>query len=508
MSTVVLSKTSHHAHMRTAASSVCQQYSHSHHLHPARRADHPLRHHHHQAAHVSIPPSHIPLSKRQRLFALAYPAFRLGRDLGARLSCRRLYFSTHTTTDAKPLKSPSSSNNVQIFDFSSNSSPSSHQPTHANKSTQTSPRSKKRTAIRKWVQKSALYGAAASMLAVVFTLILDRNAEDISNWQLAVMKTLPLRLLSRLWGLVHSIDLPVWMREPIYMAWTRAFGCELSECEHPLSHHTNLASFFTRTLKPGLRPIDPHADIVSPCDAEITVFGEVTPEGRLDQIKGMSYDLKEFLGFAPPLSGPLLNSESTGSGSKLYYTVLYLAPGDYHRFHSSADWCINQRYHFAGQLFPVKPRLASFVPSLFTRNERIVLSGHWKHGFYSYSPVGAYNVGSMRINFDSELRTNRGAAKLARGRAGTADFRDFSDSPVHAHKGDEIGRFELGSTVVLVWEVKDGDFIFTFDEANRKIKMGMPLGVVRPRGSGVDPNVTPAQAHQTNLAISETKGSS
>jgi phosphatidylserine decarboxylase len=317
----------------------------------------------------------------------------------------------------------------------------------------------------------------------------------VSNWQLAVMKTLPLRFLSRIWGYVHSIDLPLWMREPVYMAWTVAFGCELSEAEHPLIYHKNLASFFTRSLKPGARPIDTTASMVSPADAEITVFGEVTPEGRLDQIKGMSYELKEFLGFTPPLAGPLINpASSSQTGSKMYFAVLYLAPGDYHRFHSSADWKITHRAHFAGQLFPVKPSLATFIPSLFTRNERIVLSGEWEHGFYSYTAVGAYNVGSMKLDFDPELKTNLGNAKLRRGLAGDGDVKEYSP-PISATKGDTIGRFELGSTVVLVWEVKDGDFVFTFDEKNRKIRYGMPLGIVKPRGAGVE-----AAAHHTTTS--------
>jgi phosphatidylserine decarboxylase len=293
------------------------------------------------------------------------------------------------------------------------------------------------------------------------------------------------------------------MREPVYMAWTVAFGCILDECEHPLTHHKNLASFFTRTLKPGVRPIDPHADIVSPADSEITVFGEVTPEGTLQQIKGMSYELKEFLGFTPPLSGPLLPPNSTSpTGSKMYFAVLYLAPGDYHRFHSSSNWCITSRHHFAGQLFPVKPSLATFIPSLFTRNERIVLNGHWKHGFYSYTSVGAYNVGSMKLEFDNDLSTNLGNVKLTRGKAVVdADTRIY-EPIIHAEKGDEVGRFELGSTVVLVWEVKDADFVFTFDEKNRKIKVGQAIGVVRPRGAhNVEHTEKESDPHHTTLGV-------
>jgi len=136
---------------------------------------------------------------------------------------------------------------------------------------------------------------------------------------------------------------------------------------------------------------------VSPVDGRVNCFGEVLPGGLVDQIKGMSYRVEDLLGH--PLPPP-------AEGSKMYYYVLYLAPGDYHRMHAPFECTVEERRHFPGALYPVAPSIARYIPSLFVRNERVVLSGAWKHGFMALVPVGAYNVGSMKLTFDDELDTN------------------------------------------------------------------------------------------------------
>ena len=156
----------------------------------------------------------------------------------------------------------------------------------------------------------------------------------------------------------------------------------------------------------------------------------------------------------------------------LYYCVVYLAPGDYHRFHSPASWVVEKRRHFAGELYSVSPYLQRTLPGLFTLNERVVLLGRWRYGFFSYTPVGATNVGSIRIHFDRELRTNslttdtaadRAAARAqarGEGHCGFAEATYARASSVlggHAlRKGEEMGGFQLGSTIVLVFEAPRG----------------------------------------------------
>ncbi|TGO60432.1 hypothetical protein BCON_0035g00080 [Botryotinia convoluta] len=193
----------------------------------------------------------------------------------------------------------------------------------------------------------------------------------------------------------------------------------------------------------------------------------------------------------------------------LYYVVVYLAPGDYHRFHSPTAWVAEKRRHFAGELYSVSPYLQRTLPGLFTLNERVVLLGRWRWGFFSFIPVGATNVGSIKINFDRELRTNslttdtaadRAAAEAAeRGESysGFAEATYEAASPIlHGHalrRGEEMGGFQLGSTVVLVFEAPKGTRPSLDEgwmgqkrkggwnwaiEKGQKVKMGEQLGWV------------------------------
>lgn len=194
---------------------------------------------------------------------------------------------------------------------------------------------------------------------------------------------------------------------------------------------------------------------------------------------------------------------STEHPTALYYVVIYLAPGDYHRFHSPTNWVVERRRHFAGELYSVSPYLQRTLPGLFTLNERVVLLGRWRYGFFSYVPVGATNVGSIKVNFDRELRTNSLTTDTAADRAAEEaaargePYTGFSEatyetaSPVlqgHAlRKGEEMGGFQLGSTIVLVFEAPSGKedeqgkvrggWHWKVDKG-QKVKMGQALGWV------------------------------
>ncbi|KAI9816653.1 MAG: phosphatidylserine decarboxylase 1 [Thelocarpon impressellum] len=183
----------------------------------------------------------------------------------------------------------------------------------------------------------------------------------------------------------------------------------------------------------------------------------------------------------------------------LYYVVVYLAPGDYHRFHSPTSWVVERRRHFAGELYSVSPYLQRTLPGLFTLNERVVLLGRWRWGFFSMTPVGATNVGSIKINFDRELRTNslttdtaadRAAEEAARRGEGYSGFAEATYEGAsrllggHALKrGEEMGGFQLGSTVVIVFEApasKEGErggWKWAVERGQR-IKMGHAMGWV------------------------------
>ncbi|KAJ4263153.1 phosphatidylserine decarboxylase 1 [Fusarium torreyae] len=199
---------------------------------------------------------------------------------------------------------------------------------------------------------------------------------------------------------------------------------------------------------------------------------------------------------------PWYDLVSPDQTTSLYYAVIYLAPGDYHRFHSPTNWVVDRRRHFAGELYSVSPYLQRTLPGLFTLNERVVLLGRWRWGFFSYVPVGATNVGSIVVNFDKELRTNSLLTDTAADRAaeeaasrgepyqGFAEATYEAASPVlrgHAlRRGEEMGGFQLGSTIVLVFEAPSGKTGENNEhsgwdwavEKGQKVKMGQALGRV------------------------------
>ena len=395
------------------------------------------------------------------------------------------------------------------------------------------------------------------------------------------MSTLPLKAMSRLWGRFNELTLPTFLRVPGFKLYSFVFGVNLSEVEETdLRKFPNLASFFYRTLKPGVRPLDPnHNALLSPADGRILQFGQIEG-GDIEQVKGMTYTIDALLGENSPtptissrthlnvprhnihelegdeelverdqefarvngisytlpdlLSGSKkkrkgavdhpkdesvaasaaavsevraelakswLDYLTPGSRHTLYYAVIYLAPGDYHRFHSPTNWVVERRRHFAGELYSVSPYLQRTLPGLFTLNERVVLLGRWRWGFFSYVPVGATNVGSIKVNFDRELRTNSlttdteadKAAEEAAHRGepylGYAEATyEAASSVLRGHalqRGEEMGGFQLGSTIVLVFEapaaVHDdkgrhvGGWQWTV-EKGQKLKVGQALG--------------------------------
>ncbi|CAG8614718.1 1737_t:CDS:2 [Ambispora gerdemannii] len=379
-------------------------------------------------------------------------------------------------------------------------------------------------------------------------------------WQVHVLGALPLRALSRLWGrLNNELTLPVWSREPLYRLYSSVFGCDLKEMEETdLKRYPNLGSFFYRSLKPSLRPIENNL-LVSPADGKMLSFGMIN-EGRVEQVKGVTYSLDAFLGLNKQtervtfitinsdmtlvdekefanvngiqytldtllgddptqavqqqseidddsivasfqegknnesreaivsksvLKSPLYseetqyqhhhNNHTVHKENALFFCVIYLAPGDYHRFHSPTNWVVEMRRHFAGELFSVSPYMTNLMPDLFVLNERVVLVGRWKYGFFSMIPVGATNVGSIKINFDQALRTNR-KEDLVVGKYTEVSYRKASKllggQPLKA--GDEMGGFALGSTIVLVFEAPI-QFAFSI-VPGQKVKYGQTLG--------------------------------
>jgi len=211
---------------------------------------------------------------------------------------------------------------------------------------------------------------------------------------------------------------------------------------------------------------------------EQTDASVVTPGTISENIAYMAKVAAEMGGH--PISGRRQSTSGTSvkPGNALFFTVIYLAPGDYHRFHSPTAWVVEKRRHFVGELFSVSPYMAKRLQNLFVLNERVALLGRWKYGFFGMVPVGATNVGSIKINFDQDLRTN------VRGRPpppGTYHEAVYSAASTVLNgqpltPAQEMGGFCLGSTIVLVFEAPK---TFNFSvQAGQKIKVGEKLGDV------------------------------
>jgi len=297
--------------------------------------------------------------------------------------------------------------------------------------------------------------------------------------------------LSKCWGTINSRPLPQWARRPIYQMWGRVFKCNMDEVRDPLHTYPTLAAFFARELKDGARPICDQG-MASPVDGRVISCGPVDGD-LLEQIKGKTYSLSSFLGYK---YDDLCIKNSPDYPTKLFQCIIYLSPGDYHRIHFPVSCSINRRRHFPGTLFPVNYPFLKMIPSLFALNERVVLMGDWGEGFFSLTAVGAYNVGSIELKFDSMLRTNQITRDFTcpnleyfswNGVGSYAYERDYraETGDVVAEKGDECGQFHFGSTVVLIFEATD--FQFNIHPGDY-LQMGQKIGdLVRPSGSPASP---------------------
>ena len=221
--------------------------------------------------------------------------------------------------------------------------------------------------------------------------------------------------------------------------FSRLYGVELQEARLPIEAYDCFQSFFTRELAEGLRPIDGEPSrMPSPCDGVLSVFGGLG-QGVLVQAKGIEYSLDALLGDAPDAD------PYRGGG----YAVVYLAPHNYHRVHAPWRGELTHWRYLPGDLYPVNATGVSRVPALFARNERIVGHFETEFGKAAMIMVGATCVGHMTVSF-ADVAANAGHP---------ASGRVTLSEPVHFERGDEFGVFQMGSTVVLVFERSDFELV-------------------------------------------------
>lgn len=259
---------------------------------------------------------------------------------------------------------------------------------------------------------------------------------------------------SRTIGSLAAREVPTPLLQAAIAAYVKAYGVDLSEAAEPVESFRSFNAFFTRALREGARPIcEGAATVASPADGAILNHGTLA-DGRLRQIKGRDYGLEELLGSA---------EEADAFRSGRYVTV-YLSPRDYHRVHCPLDGTIVGWRYIPGALYPVNRLGLDRVDRLFATNERLVtLLDTPAAGLVAVIMVGATSVGNISVTYDP-IHTNQPHRVGREERLAT---------PVPIAKGDEIGRFNLGSTVVML--VQGPDMRFVGLTEGQSVRMGERL---------------------------------
>jgi phosphatidylserine decarboxylase len=236
--------------------------------------------------------------------------------------------------------------------------------------------------------------------------------------------------------------------------YSKKFNVALDEAFIPPGGFRNFDEFFTRNLKRGMRSVHPHPiALVSPVDAMVSACGSIKA-GQLIQAKGINYDV------ASLLPGQFQSYFISGS-----FITLYLSPGDYHRIHSPVSGTIVGYQYDPGKLYTVQDWLVKILPGLFTVNERITSYIQSAFGLVAVCKVGAMNVGRISLSY-APVYTNQWCAKPY--------FYRFDESKrPKISKGNELGIFHLGSTVIVVTQ-KPVSFLPNIEGS--KVQMGQAIG--------------------------------
>ena len=280
-----------------------------------------------------------------------------------------------------------------------------------------------------------------------------------SNWwqrlRFLSLALLPKKNFSRLCGWIADQRWPSYLLHQILIrSFVRYFNVDLSECPQKLEDFQTFNEFFTRPLKPEARPISKEKNaLICPVDGTIGFFGTITQETLL-QAKGKEYLLTDLL------QDSFVAHEYEGG----IYLTIYLAPYNYHRIHSMVEGSITRFSYIPGELWTVSPLGLAFVPRLFARNERWISYIDTEHGECALVKVGATVVGRIRTVYHTAY-SNRPGARPLKESLPTA-------YPIKA--GAEIGRFELGSTVVLLFQ-KDQVELDSL-ELGQTVRLGETLG--------------------------------
>ncbi|WP_020209849.1 archaetidylserine decarboxylase [Gilvimarinus chinensis] len=270
---------------------------------------------------------------------------------------------------------------------------------------------------------------------------------------------IPQHALSRIVGRIANCTNPT--IKHAFISWfAKRYGVDMSEAERTdLKDYQSFNDFFTRALKPGARPIDSaNNSIVCPADGTISQLGKIN-DGRIFQAKGQLYSVQELLGGDEKLA----NEFSEGD-----FATVYLSPKDYHRVHMPLTGTLRQMISVPGQLFSVNEVTAQHVPRLFARNERVVCIFDTEVGPMAVVLVGAVIVAGIETVWAGEQ------APIGR-RVSTTYYGKNAPEGIHLNKGEEMGRFKLGSTAIVLFGRDKVHWSNNF-HAGAATRMGEALG--------------------------------
>lgn len=265
---------------------------------------------------------------------------------------------------------------------------------------------------------------------------------------------LPKRRLTELAGRIASARAGA-LTQSLIRRFVDRYGVDISQAADPdIRAYASFNDFFTRALKEGARPLS-NADWICPVDGAVSQFGRIE-RGRIFQAKGHDY------GCAELLAGDEALATEFDGGS---FATLYLSPRDYHRIHMPCAGRLRQMIHVPGSLYSVNPTTAQAITGLFARNERVVCIFDTAHGPLAMVLVGATIVGSIATVWHGTVTPPRLTAPR---------HWHYGANQIALERGAEMGRFLLGSTVVMLWPSSSMSFNAQW-AASVLVRMGEPM---------------------------------
>ena len=259
---------------------------------------------------------------------------------------------------------------------------------------------------------------------------------SLDKFKIAMQYAMPKHFISRVVGKLAAAKAGA-LTTTLIKLFIKQYKVDMSEAQYPdPAHYKSFNEFFTRPLKDGMRPMVEDSNIIiHPVDGAISQLGDIV-DGQLIQAKGHDYSLQALLGGSQDDTTPFLGGK---------FATIYLAPKDYHRIHMPIDGTLSKMVYVPGDLFSVNPLTAQNVPNLFARNERVVAIFETEIGPLAMVLVGATIVASIETIMAGTVTPPAGSDVYSRKPPPTGD------TAITLKKGEEMGRYKLGSTVVLAW---------------------------------------------------------